>query len=127
MNATYFLAVAAGGASGAMLRYLTLMIMSEFTALPSYIATFFINVTGSFLAGCLVAFISSSMFFPESVRLFLLVGILGSFTTFSTFSLDSYMLFERQEFTQLAVYMGCSVILSICFFALGYFVFKIGG
>ena len=61
MNATYFLAVAAGGASGAMLRYLTLIIMSEFTALPSYIATFFINVTGSFLAGCLVAFISSSM------------------------------------------------------------------
>ncbi|MDC3311690.1 CrcB family protein [Alphaproteobacteria bacterium] len=127
MNATYFLAVAAGGASGAMVRYLTLIIMSEFTALPSYIATFFINVTGSFLAGCLVAFISSSMFFPESVRLFLLVGILGSFTTFSTFSLDSYMLFERQEFTQLAVYMGCSVILSICFFALGYFVFNIGG
>ena len=66
------------------------------------------------------------MSFPEPVRVFIMVGLLGSLITFSTFSLDSYILFKRQDFAILAIYIGVSVIISICFFALGFWVLKIG-
>ena len=126
MNAILFLAAAAGGAFGAVLRYATLLFVSKYSDMPSYFATLFVNITGSFAAGCTVAFVSSSMFFPEPVRVFIMVGLLGSLTTFSTFSLDSYMLFQRQDFAILAIYIGVSVIVSICFFAFGFWALKIG-
>ena len=103
MNAILFLAVAAGGAFGAVFRYATLLFVSKYSDMPSYFATLFVNITGSFAAGCTVAFVSSSMFFPEPVRVFIMVGLLGSLTTFSTFSLDSYILFQRQDFAILAI------------------------
>jgi fluoride ion exporter CrcB/FEX len=55
-----------------------------------------------------------------------MAGLLGSLTTFSTFSLDSYILFKRQDFAILAIYIGASVIVSICFFALSFWELKIG-
>ena len=126
MNATLFLAVAAGGALGAVLRYITYLIVTKYSDMPSFFATFLVNITGSFASGCIVALVSSSIFFPEPVRLFIMVGLLGSLTTFSTFSQDSYMLFQRQDFAILAIYIGLSVIISICFFAIGFWVLKIG-
>ena len=126
MNATLFLAVATGGAFGAVLRYSTLLFVTKYSDMPSYFATLFVNITGSFASGCIVAVVSSSIFFPEPVRLFIMVGLLGSLTTFSTFSYDSYMLFQRQDFAILAIYIGLSVFVSICFFALGFWVLKIG-
>ena len=126
MNATLFLAVATGGALGAVLRYATYLFVTKYSDMPSYFATLLVNITGSFASGCIVAVVSSSIFFPEPVRLFIMVGLLGSLTTFSTFSYDSYMLFLRQDFTILAIYIGLSVIISICFFAIGFWVLKIG-
>ena len=126
MNATLFLAVAAGGALGAVLRYATYLFVTKYSDMPSYFVTLFVNITGSFASGCIVALVSSSIFFPEPVRLFIMVGLLGSLTTFSTFSYDSYMLFQRQDFAILAIYVSSSVFVSICFFALGFWVSKIG-
>ena len=104
MNATLFFAVAAGGAFGAILRYTTLLYVTKYRDIPSYFATLFVNKTGSFVAVCIVALVSSTMSFPEPVRVFIMVGLLGSLTTFSTFSLDSYILFQRQDFAILAIY-----------------------
>lgn len=126
MNATLFFAVAAGGAFGAILRYATLLFVTKYSDMPSYFATLFVNITGSFAAGFIVALVSSTMSFPEPVRVLIMVGLLGSLTTFSTFSLDSYILFQRQDFAILAIYIGASVIVSICFFALGFWALKIG-
>ena len=117
MNAILFLAVAAGGAFGAVFRYATLLFVSKYSDMPSYFATLFVNITGSFAAGCTVAFVSSSMFFPEPVRVFIMVGLLGSLTTFSTFSLDSYILFQRQDFAILAILIGFSYCFDIFFYA----------
>jgi fluoride ion exporter CrcB/FEX len=61
------------------------------------------------------------MSFPEPVRVFIMVGLLGSFTIFS---LDSYIFFQRQDFAILAIYIGISVIVSICFFARGFWALK---
>ena len=126
MNATLFLAVATGGALGAVLRYATYLFVTEYSDMPSYFSTLLVNITGSFASGCIVALVSSSIFLSEPVRLFIMVGLLGSLTTFSTFSHDSYMLFQRQDFAILAIYIGLSVIISICFFAIGFWVLKIG-
>ena len=126
MNATLFLAVATGGALGAVLRYATYLFVTKYSDMPSYFATLLVNITGSFASGCMVALVSSSIFLSEPVRLFIMVGLLGSLTTFSTFSYDSYMLFQRQDFAILAIYIGLSVIISICFFAIGFWVLKIG-
>jgi CrcB protein len=126
MNATLFFVVAAGGAFGAILRYATLLFVTKYSDMPSYFATLFVNITGSFAAGFIVALVSSTMSFPEPVRVFIMVGLLGSLTTFSTFSLDSYKLFRRQDFAILAIYIRASLIVTICFFALGFWVLKIG-
>ena len=126
MNATLFFVVAAGGAFGTILRYATLLFVTKYSDIPSYFATLFVNITVSFVAVCIVALVSSTMFFLEPVRVFIMVGLLGSLTTFSTFSLDSYILFQRQDFAILAIYIGASVIVSICFFALGFWALKIG-
>tara|TARA_A200000113_G_scaffold110684_1_gene99375 strand:+ start:261 stop:644 length:384 start_codon:yes stop_codon:yes gene_type:complete len=126
MNATLFFAVAAGGAFGTILRYATLLFVTKYSDIPSYFATLFVYITGSFVAVCIVALVSSTMSFLEPVRVFIMVGLLGSLTSFSTFSLDSYILFQRQDFAILAIYIGASVIVSICFFALGFWALKIG-
>ena len=126
MNAKCFLAVATGGAFGAVLRYATYLFMSKYNELPSYFATLFVNITGYFASGCIVPLVSSSKFFPEPARLFIMVGLLGSLRNFSTFSYDSYMLFQRQDFAILAIYIRTFVFVSICFFAFGFWVLKIG-
>jgi len=87
---TEILLVGLGGAIGAVLRYLTgLAALKLFYGSSVYTGTLFANVTGCFLAGMLLSFFSLSETAPESVILFLTVGILGSYTTFSTFALES--------------------------------------
>jgi fluoride exporter len=82
-----------------------------------YIATearFGAHVTGSFLIGVFVGLFATKWDLPQSVRIFLTVGICGGYTTFSTFSLDSYYLMERGQLPAALAYMVGSVVLSIC-------------
>ena len=72
-----------------------------------------INVTGSFLIGALVGLFGTRWDLPQAVRIFLTVGICGGYTTFSTFSLDSYYLLERGELGAALLYIIGSVLLSI--------------
>ena len=115
MNATLFFVVAAGGAFGTILRYATLLFVTKYSDIPSYFATLFVNITVSFVAVCIVALVSSTMFFLEPVRVFIMVGLLGSLTSFSTFSLDSYILFQRQDYAILAIFIGFSYCFDMFF------------
>lgn len=78
-------------------------------------STLAVNVAGSaamgMLAGWLVARIGAG--WAQDVRLFLATGVLGGFTTFSAFSLDAWLLWQRGEPFQAAVYVAASVVLSI--------------
>ena len=79
-------------------------------------ATMLINVTGSILMGLLVgwlAFRGGSAAWTPPLRLFLATGVLGGYTTFSTFSLEAVTLLERHAYAQAAVYVGGSVALGI--------------
>lgn len=82
--------------------------------------TLIVNVVGSFIMGLLVGFFAyRAGFVPQHVRLFLTTGILGGFTTFSTFSLDATLLFERHSYSMGMSYIVGSVLASLLALLLG--------
>jgi len=112
-------AVAAGGAIGALMRHLSVRWVTQ--ALPGFPwGTLAVNVVGSALMGLLAAALMER--FPGSwgrLAPFLMTGVLGGFTTFSTFSLEALTLWERGAAGAAAAYVGLSVILSLAAVALG--------
>jgi CrcB protein len=75
--------------------------------------TMFINVSGSFLMGLLTELLALRLGLSQHWRLFITTGFLGGYTTFSTFSLETTLLWERGQVLQAAFYAGASVILGI--------------
>ena len=75
--------------------------------------TLIVNIAGSFLIGAFVELFALKADLPQEVRVFLTVGICGGFTTFSTFSLDAYVLIQRGEWLPASAYIAGSVLLSI--------------
>jgi len=76
-------------------------------------ATMFINITGSIIMGLAAAYFAFKGDVSQHWRLFLTTGILGGYTTFSAFSLDAALLYERGELGQAAFYVVGSVVVSI--------------
>lgn len=112
---TRFLLVAAGGAIGSVARYglgLAVGRLAPNAAWP--LGTFAANVLGGLLMGLLVgwlAFRGGAQ--QEAVRLFAAVGVLGGFTTFSSYSLEAVQMIERREIGLAAAYVVGSVVLAI--------------
>ena len=113
MNLELILAVAFGGAIGSAARYLAGHGSAKLFGLAFPWGTLIINIAGSFLIGVFAESFALRWDAPQAVRVFLTVGICGGFTTFSTFSLDAFVLIERGELWQAAAYMIGSVALSI--------------
>jgi CrcB protein len=113
MNPLFILAVAVGGATGSVLRYLVGVGSSKLFGTDFPWGTLIINVTGSFLIGAFVGLFASKWDLPQAARIFLTVGICGGYTTFSTFSLDAWVLVERGESFSAVAYMIASVVLSV--------------
>jgi CrcB protein len=110
---TYILAVAAGGALGSVARYLVAIGFGKLLGSKFPWGTLFINITGSLLIGVLAGLFAVRWSLPQAARIFLIVGICGGYTTFSTFSLDSFYLIQRGEVAAAAAYMIASVALSV--------------
>jgi len=113
--------VALGGAIGASARYLFGILF--YNLLPSsngHYSTLFVNIAGSLLMGILIAMLAR---YPSelnsNLRLFFAVGILGSFTTFSTFSLDFVTMYENGQIMEAMTYALISVTASILALFLG--------
>jgi CrcB protein len=105
---TKYLAVAAGGAVGAMLRYyLTLSGLARI-AQPFPMATFVINVTGSFIVGFFLTLAAERMAINPYVRLAVAVGFVGAYTTFSTFEFETAKLVEGKDFLYVFLYVVLS-------------------
>ncbi|URK87959.1 fluoride efflux transporter CrcB [Rhizobium sp. RCAM05350] len=109
---TNILLVAAGGALGSVLRYLVgLWTLRSFG--PSFPwGTLAVNITGSFLIGVFAEVIACKFGASAEMRMFLITGILGGYTTFSAFSLDAITLLERGEPVTALIYVASSVLLS---------------
>lgn len=104
------LLVAAGGAAGAVCRYLLSMIpvRGEFPVM-----TFLTNITGAFVIGLIVGLTAGKLSEAPELVLFLKTGFCGGFTTFSTFSLETVQLLEKGKFLTGGLYAAGSVMLSL--------------
>jgi len=105
--------VAIGGAVGSMLRYTINSLIGKYNTTDFPYATFFINVSGSFVMGLIAAWFAFKGDASQHWRLFLTTGILGGYTTFSTFSLDAALLYERGQLMLAVVYVTGSVVLGL--------------
>lgn len=106
--------VALGGALGASGRHLAGLVVLRALGPGFPFGTFIVNILGSFLMGALIAYLArkGGTAGPEW-RLFLATGVLGGFTTFSAFSLDAVLLWERGEVSSAVFYVLGSVAFSI--------------
>jgi|TARA_R110002124_G_scaffold287216_2_gene471623 CrcB protein len=119
-----WISVAAGGAIGAALRYGVNVATVAIWGLGFPIATLIVNILGSFILGSLVGLFTHYGTPSPEMRHFIVTGMLGAFTTFSTFSLDSVTLFERGEYGMLSFYILASVLLGIGAFFFGLFIIR---
>jgi fluoride exporter len=108
-----YLIVFLGGGIGAALRHAFNLAFARLLGTAFPYATLFENVSGSIVMGMLIAFFAFKSGIPQHWQLFLTTGILGGYTTFSTFSLDVALLYERGELALAALYVAMSVALSI--------------
>lgn len=105
------LAIAAGGALGAVCRYGFNHAAVTFIGGEFPIGIMLANIFGSFLMGAVAAY-ALTHGLSDILKAFLIVGVLGAFTTFSAFSLDSFHLYEKGDFFGLGLYVFGSVLLS---------------
>ncbi len=105
--------VIAGGAVGSAARYLIQLWMIDRFGSAFPWGTLSVNVAGSFAIGLIAALADDRGSIGANVRLFLVVGVLGGFTTFSSFSLETLRLAEKQAATHSMVYVAGSVLLSL--------------
>jgi CrcB protein len=103
--------VALGGAVGASMRYLTNVGVMRVIGSGFPYATLIVNVLGSFLMGVLVVVLARKG--GNHLAPLLMTGVLGGFTTFSAFSLDTLTLWERGQQGLALTYVGASVLLSL--------------
>ncbi|PZQ43156.1 MAG: fluoride efflux transporter CrcB [Micavibrio aeruginosavorus] len=107
------LAIAAGGAIGSVLRHYAGQATMLLLGMTFPYGTLFVNIAGSFVMGVLVSLFALQGNASPELRAFLTVGLLGGFTTFSSFSLDAAALYERGEPASAALYVALSLVLSL--------------
>lgn len=106
----HLLLVAAGGAIGSSLRHLVNVASLRWLGPGFPWSTLAVNIVGCFAMGVLIELIARRFGASQEMRLFIATGILGGFTTFSAFSLDAALLWERGAHGVAALYVSASVI-----------------
>ena len=114
-----YILVFVGGGLGAALRHGVNRAASAYLGVGFPFGTLFVNVLGAFLMGVLVELFLARGDFSQESRLFFTTGVLGGFTTFSAFSLEAALMWQRGDFWVLAAYTAGSVILSVAALFLG--------
>jgi CrcB protein len=114
-----FLLVAAGGGLGAAVRYGVGLQAARLFGPGAVWGTLSVNVLGGLLMGMLAGWLAARGVEGERLRLLLGVGVLGGFTTFSAFSLETFGLLERRAWAEAGAYVVASVALSTAALAAG--------
>jgi CrcB protein len=109
----HWISVALGGAIGAVCRYWVSICLLPVASYKFPYATLSVNVAGSLLMGVLYVLIVEKGGLPDQARNILMVGFLGAFTTFSTFSLDAISLWQNGDQLMALIYVVSSVALCL--------------
>jgi len=112
-----YLIVFLGGGIGAALRHGVNVGIARWLGTDFPFGTLLVNVTGSFLMGLITGYLAFKGEASQPWRLFLTTGVMGGYTTFSAFSLDAVLLWERHAYGLAAIYVAASVGFSL----LGFF------
>lgn len=118
------LLVGIGGAMGSILRYVSHYLTTKYYQGTFPLSTLLVNVLGSLLIGLFIGYISK--YFPENhpLKFLLIVGFCGGFTTFSSFALENYNLFQNNHQMLAYFYILLSVILTITSVGIGNYLAK---
>lgn len=122
-----FIIVFLGAGLGGALRHAVNLAALRWLGSGFSVGTMAINIAGSFAMGLIAALFVIKGELPQEWRLFLTTGVLGGFTTFSAFSLETALLYERGETLGAAAYVAASIILSIAAVFAGLQVMRLSG
>ncbi len=114
------LLIGLGGFIGSIARFLVSRLNNQLDWLSIPIGTLAVNVIGSFLIGFLVGISEKSPILTVELRMFLMVGLCGGFTTFSSFTGENLMLMRNGQFLPLFLYTGLSILLGFTAVYFGY-------
>ncbi len=114
------LLIGAGGFIGSVARYLLSRLNTRLDWLSIPVGTLLVNVLGSLLIGFLIGISEKSPLMTFELRMFLMVGLCGGFTTFSSFTGENLMLMRNGQFLPLFLYTGLSILLGFTAVYLGY-------
>ncbi len=112
------LLVALGGAIGSAMRYLTAILLARHYTGSIPLATLVVNVLGCFLIGLLIGLCSETTY----LRLLFITGFCGGFTTFSTFTAESYVMFREGAYGLALLYIAGSVLIGLLALWIGLYV-----
>jgi CrcB protein len=116
--------VGLGGGIGSMLRYLMQVFVSRHLPILFPWGTFLVNISGCFVIGVLYALSTRYSFLTAEWRMFLIAGLCGGYTTFSSFSYESISLFREGAYSYFLLYTVLSVILGLLATVAGLTIFK---
>jgi CrcB protein len=116
----HILLIGFGGFAGSVARYFVSRLNNSVEWFSIPIGTLTVNVLGSFLIGFLVGISEKSPILTVELRMFLMVGLCGGFTTFSSFTGENLMLMRNGQFLPLFLYTGLSILLGFTAVYLGY-------
>ena len=117
--------VAIGGAFGSALRYLIHWMVNKKTTTQFPTQTFIVNLIGCLLIGLLIGYFAKNQNDNESLKLLLITGFCGGFTTFSTFASENISLIRDGVFLQFALYTSLSVFVGLLATYLGILITKL--